>query len=87
MFIVPMDWHGHIFNIDFKPWRLYIICNSLVNLMNGIVFALMPESPKFLLITNQKEKALGVLRRVYAFNTGQPQEVNISLHVDEHYSK
>lgn len=78
MFIVPMDWYGHIFNIDFKPWRLYIICNSLVNLFNGIVFAALPESPKFLLITNQKEKALGVLRRAYAFNTGQSQEVNMT---------
>lgn len=77
--IVPMDVHWHIFNIDFKPWRLYIICISLVNLFNGIVFICMPESPKFLMITNRKEKALEVLRRVYAFNTDQPEDVNISI--------
>lgn len=76
MLILPMDWNWHIFNIDFKPWRLYLICNSLVNLFNGIVFAIMPESPKFLMTINQKEKALDVLRHVYAFNTGQPKEVN-----------
>lgn len=39
----------------------------------------MPESPKFLLTIDQKEKALDVLRRVYAFNTGQPQEVKMLL--------
>lgn len=27
------------------------------------------------MITNQKESALKVLKRVYAFNTGEPQEV------------
>lgn len=34
----------------------------------------MPESPKFLMITDRNEEALDVLRRVYAFNTGQPKE-------------
>lgn len=74
--IIPMDWTIHIFVIDFTPWRLFLICNSLVNLVNGIVFSILPESPKFLLTFNQKEKALDVLKRVYAFNTDQPQEVN-----------
>lgn len=75
MLIMPMDWTWHIFDIDFKPWRLYLICNSFVNLFNGIVFTILPESPKFLLLMGQKEKALEVLRRIYAFNTGQPKEV------------
>lgn len=79
MLILPMDWTWYIFNIEFKPWRLYLICNSFVNLFNGIVFIIMPESPKFLLTINQKEKALEILRRIYAFNTGQPQEVNLKL--------
>lgn len=38
---------------------------------------MLPESPKFLLAMDEKEKALQVLRRVYAFNTGLPQEVAI----------
>lgn len=87
MLIVPMDLNWRIFNIDFKQWRLYLICNSFVNLFNGIVFTILPESPKFLLTTNQKEKALDVLRRVYAFNTGQPQEVGIQPKYIAFYSK
>lgn len=76
--IIPMNWTWHIFQLDFRPWRLFLICNSLINLWNGIVFSLLPESPKFLLTINKKEEALQVLRRVYAFNTGQSEEVNCS---------
>lgn len=77
MIIIPMDWTWHIFSLYFKPWRLFMICSSFINLWNGVVFAFLPESPKFLLAINEKEKALQVLKRVYAFNTGQPGEVNI----------
>lgn len=77
IFIVPLDWTLNVFGMDFRPWRLYLMCNSFVNLFNGIAFAILPESPKFLLTINQKEKALSVLKRVYAFNTGKPQEVKI----------
>ncbi|XP_055305413.1 synaptic vesicle glycoprotein 2C-like isoform X2 [Sitodiplosis mosellana] len=72
--ILPMGWTWHIFGMDFKPWRFFIVCSSFINLWNGVVFLFLPESPKFLLAINEKEKALQVLRRVYAFNTGQPEE-------------
>lgn len=75
MLIIPMDWTWQVLGLDFRPWRLYVICNSLINLLNGIAFACLPESPKLLLSMDQKEKALNVLRRVYAFNTGKPPEV------------
>lgn len=75
MLIIPMNWTWHILGVNFKPWRLYLACNSLINLWNGIVFSILPESPKFLLSMNQKEEALQVLRGVYAFNTGQSEEV------------
>lgn len=75
MLIVPMDWSWQIFSLNFRPWRLFLICVSLINLWNGLVFSVLPESPKFLLAINEKEKALQVLRRVYAFNTRQPEQV------------
>lgn len=74
MFIIPMDWKWRIVGVDFKPWRLLLVCVSLLDLSIGVVFAFLPESPKFLLIINQKEKALQVLRRIYAFNTGKSEE-------------
>lgn len=73
--IIPMDWNWNILFVEFKPWRFFMVCNSLINLFNGIAFYLLPESPKFLLAINKKEEALQVLSRIYAFNTGMPPEV------------
>lgn len=80
MVVVPLDITWTIFSLNFKQWRLFLICNSFINLWNGVVFAFLPESPKFLLAINEKEKALQVLRRIYAFNTGQPEQVNINFY-------
>lgn len=75
MVIMTMDWNFKIFGIDFKPWRFYMVMNSLINLWNAVVFFILPESPKFLLSQNRTEEAIEVLSRVYAFNTGLPKEV------------
>lgn len=75
--IIPMDWNLLISGMNFRPWRLLFVCTSVLNLWNGVVFAILPESPKFLLAINEEKKALQVLKRVYAFNTGQPEEVII----------
>lgn len=75
MLTIPMDWVISISILDFKPWRLFLICNTFVNLWNGIVFSYMPESPKFLLVKNRKEEALHVLSKMYAINTGASKMV------------
>lgn len=75
MLIIPMDWTIWIASFPFKPWRLLLLCCSLLSLWNAIVFSYLPESPKFLLATNRKDEALDVLRRIYAFNTGDSEEV------------
>lgn len=72
--IIPLEFKWQIFFIEFKSWRLYLLCNSFINLFNGIVFTILPESPKFLLTINRHNQALDVLKRVYAFNTGQSKE-------------
>lgn len=76
--LIPMDWVLWVFTLEFKPWRLFLICNSLINLWNFIAFSYLPESPKFLLALNRKEESLKVLQRVYAVNTGFPKEVNMN---------
>lgn len=75
--VIPMDWSIRIFYLDFKPWRLFLICNSLLNLWNGIAFSLLPESPKFLIAANRKEEALQVLSRIFAINTGRSRKVKM----------
>lgn len=61
--------------VELKPWRLFLLCTSMVNLLNAILFSFLPESPKFLLAMNRKQEALEVLSRVYAVNTGDPKDV------------
>lgn len=74
--IIPMDWTLSILALELKPWRLFLICNSLFNLWNGIAFCCLPESPKFLLAMNRKHETLNVLSRIYAFNTGNSKKVS-----------
>lgn len=75
MLIIPMDWVLWVGPFPFRPWRLLLFSCSLLNLWNVVVFSLLPETPKFLLATKRKDEALGVLRRMYAFNTGKSKEV------------
>lgn len=76
--LIPMDWSYSTLIIEIKPWRLFLLCTSLVNLLNAVFFSFLPESPKFLLAMNRKQEALNVLSRVYAINTGNSQNVSES---------
>lgn len=75
MLIIPMDWSYSFYFIDFKPWRLFLMCTSLVNLLNAILFSFLYESPKFLVAMNRKQEALDVLSGIYAINTGNSKDV------------
>lgn len=77
IFLLPMDWQFDLWAMEMKPWRLYLMAVSLLNLWNYVVFCVMSESPKFLLTKNREDEALQVLRQIYTVNTGQPKEVNI----------
>lgn len=75
LIIIPQDWSFNISILEYKPWRFFLTCTSLVNLWNIVAFSFLPESPKFLLAMDRKAEALQVLSRIYAFNTGKPKEV------------
>ncbi|XP_055295579.1 synaptic vesicle glycoprotein 2C-like [Sitodiplosis mosellana] len=72
--IVPMDWSFYIFTLEYKPWRFFLTCTTIINLISAIVFTFMPETPKFLAAVGRKEEAVKVLSRMYAINTGEPKE-------------
>lgn len=81
MLVIPMDWQYSLYFVEFKPWRLFMMSTSLVNLINAIISSFIPESPKFLLSMNKKDEALEVLSRVYAINTGKSKNVtNLMLY-------
>ncbi|XP_034246077.1 putative transporter svop-1 [Thrips palmi] len=58
----------------YRPWRLYILLNSMPALLTGLSFLLFPESPRFLVATGRPQKALDALRTVHAFNKGRKKE-------------
>lgn len=70
-----MDWSFYVYTLEYKPWRMFLMCVSMITLWNAVVFAFLPETPKFLLAMNRREEAFNVLSRAYAINTGQSKEV------------
>lgn len=78
--IMPMQWEFSLFNyMNISPWRLYLLCSSLLNGINFICLFQLPESPKFLLSLNRKEETLNVLKKIYAINTNKKSEVFIQI--------
>lgn len=67
-FVVP------VLNIQFHPWRLYMIVCAIPGLICGCGFYFFPESPKFLMTVNRQKESLNILKMIFEINTGQPQE-------------
>lgn len=54
-----------ILNINYTPWRFYMLVCAVPSLVCGLVFLRLPESPKFLLSIGKKEEAIQVLKSIY----------------------
>lgn len=73
--IIPSQWMLTIHNFQYKPWRLYILSISLINLLAFCGSLQLPDSPKFMLAMGKNVEALDILRNIYQFNTGLPKQV------------
>lgn len=75
--VINHDWQFHIplINIVYKPWRLYIIACSLPEVIIGIVFVFLPESPKFVLGQGDKAKAYEILLQMNRWNNGSKSQL------------
>ena len=51
-----------------EQWRLFIIFCAIPSLSSSLFFALMPESPKFLMQKGRVNDAFKVLKRIHDFN-------------------
>lgn len=69
---------------DFNTWRIYTLVCSIPALLGLITISLLPESPKYLLSKGSSERALRLLRRMYAVNSGKPAD---TFPVHFHFSK
>jgi len=76
MLIINHEWIFVIdfLNIEYKPWRLFVLTCGSLSLLSGLCFIFLPESPKFEFTRGRKEEALNTLRKIYKLNTGRPIE-------------
>lgn len=74
--ITSMDWEWRWSeNFAITPWRVFLLSTNIIHIITLILLFKLPQSPKFLLIKDRKEKALDVLRNMYTINTRQNPEV------------
>lgn len=78
LFIMAGDFKLNIFGVlVYKPWRLYILVNSLFSGLAALAMYFLPESPKFLLAMGKPQESLEILKRIYVVNRRKSKEVNI----------
>ncbi|XP_013111036.1 putative transporter svop-1 [Stomoxys calcitrans] len=71
-FVLPIRIETVIFGMKFSSWRLLLISNCVPSLLALFGLFLMPETPKYVLIQGQHDRALEILRWMFVKNTGKP---------------
>ncbi|CAH2085862.1 unnamed protein product [Euphydryas editha] len=56
--------------INYRPWRLLALVMAIPCAVTACLLQLFHESPKFLVSRGQQDKALDILKKIYACNTG-----------------
>lgn len=77
MFVLTQSFEWKIFNRHFvyKPWRMFVLLNSLMAALGTFGLMLLPESPKFQLAIGKPKDTLESMRKMYAWNTGKSKKV------------
>ena len=70
-FILPLQFKLTIFEgFAFTSWRLFLIVSCIMPIVSLTIITNLPESPKFLLATRRKDKAIQVLQKINKINNG-----------------
>lgn len=75
--IINQEWQFDIFNITYKPWRLYLAVCSIPGLIAFGITHYLPESPKFVLGQGQGKQAetYQILQTMNRLNNGKNSEL------------
>ncbi|XP_037943092.1 synaptic vesicle glycoprotein 2B-like [Teleopsis dalmanni] len=72
--IFPQEWHFVISdNFSIHSWQIFLAICCFPSLMSGLLFTIMPESPKFLMSQGKNAEALLAFQKVYYINTRKPK--------------
>lgn len=79
--VINQEWSFAVplVNIDFKPWRLFVIVCGLPSLISGLGLLPVPESPKFVLSQGDQEKTVRIIEIVYRFNDSQAKNQPLTI--------
>lgn len=66
-----------LFDIKYKPWRLFIVVCGSFSLLAFFIMLFMPESPKFVLSQGNKERAYEILKGMNRINNGENAEFDV----------
>ncbi|KPJ10444.1 Synaptic vesicle glycoprotein 2B [Papilio machaon] len=74
--ILTHDWNYSLFNgyIELHVWNFYIYLMSLWAFFSFVLYAILPESPRFYLSQKKYNEARKILIKMYTMNTGKPAE-------------
>lgn len=74
-FILPLDIKYNFRNIfAITPWRVFLLILAIPDLLVGLWFIRLPESPKYYMARGYPKKALAVLQKMYSANYGKCRE-------------
>ena len=79
--VINSDFHIYIpfLELDYKPWRLFMVVCGCLSLICFVVMIFLPESPKFVLLQGDETKAIEILKKIYSINTGNdPKLYNVT---------
>lgn len=72
--IIPLPISLHFNGMLYNSWRLFLAVIGIPTLIVTLIAIRYPESPKFLASQGKMEEALAILRKIYAINTGNPED-------------
>ncbi|CAH2235318.1 jg5888 [Pararge aegeria aegeria] len=74
--ILPQNWEQTYFNgtIVLHTWNFYLFIMSLWSLTATILYAFLPESPKYYITQKRYDEARDILVKIYKQNTGKPAD-------------
>lgn len=71
--IIPLPISFEFYGIQYNSWRIFLGALSLPTFAIAVITLTYPESPKFLVSQGKTDKALAILRQIYAVNTGRDE--------------
>ncbi|XP_002734267.1 synaptic vesicle glycoprotein 2B-like [Saccoglossus kowalevskii] len=75
--IIPRTHLGYFSeHFTFNSWRIFVVVCTLPSFTSSLSFAILPESPKFLLENGQETQALNVLRSVFLVNNRKKKKTD-----------